>query len=243
MTTSKPSVRPILGSVLAASIVLLGSPAAATTLYSQAPAYQAFLASQTNLVHTFDEFTLDAPGTVTRVDWWGEVENANTPNPLSFTIEFYETAYYTPASYAFPYANLELAPIATTTGLAQWETAGETTGSHIPVRHYWMDLPNVALPGDELLWIGIRLNNELPIPWYWLRSADKPGEAVPTFNQYFPDQEVIEIATNDTQGGNLAFTLTGGAVPEPGTWLLMLAGFGLAGAALRVRRLGNVVRL
>lgn len=235
MKTSKLSVRPLLGSMLAAFVVLVGSPAAATTLYSQAPAYQAFLASQTNLVHTFDEFTLDAPGAVTRVDWWGEVENANTPNPLSFTIEFYETAYHSEWGYDFPYANVDLAPIATTTGLATWENAGETTGSHIPVRHYWMDLPNVVLPGDELLWIGIRLNNELPIPWYWLRSTDKPGEAVPVFNQYFPDQEVIEIAPNDSQGGNLAFMLTGGAVPEPGTWLLLIAGFGMTSVALRRR--------
>ena len=43
---------------------------------------------------------------------------------------------------------------------------------------------------------------------------------------------------------NLAFDVIGervtgdGAVPEPGTWALMLAGFGLAGAALRRRRRG-----
>jgi hypothetical protein len=34
----------------------------------------------------------------------------------------------------------------------------------------------------------------------------------------------------------------GGGVPEPGAWALMLGGFGLAGAALRRRRLGQPIR-
>ncbi len=44
--------------------------------------------------------------------------------------------------------------------------------------------------------------------------------------------------TNVFQQGNvvLASVDGGGAVPEPASWALMLAGFGLAGGALRVRR-------
>jgi len=37
-------------------------------------------------------------------------------------------------------------------------------------------------------------------------------------------------------GGDMAFFLTGAAVPEPASWALMLGGFGLAGAGLRARR-------
>jgi PEP-CTERM motif len=37
-------------------------------------------------------------------------------------------------------------------------------------------------------------------------------------------------------GGNMSFFLTGAGAPEPATWALMLGGFGLAGAGLRVRR-------
>ena len=38
--------------------------------------------------------------------------------------------------------------------------------------------------------------------------------------------------TNGGFGGNVAFSATS-AVPEPGTWLMMLVGFGLLGGALR----------
>ena len=39
---------------------------------------------------------------------------------------------------------------------------------------------------------------------------------------------------SDTTAVN--FTLTGGSVPEPATWALMIGGFGATGAALRMRR-------
>ena len=39
-------------------------------------------------------------------------------------------------------------------------------------------------------------------------------------------------------GGDMAFFLTSAAAPEPAGWALMIAGFGLAGAALRTRARG-----
>ncbi|HWI84783.1 MAG TPA: PEPxxWA-CTERM sorting domain-containing protein [Sphingomonas sp.] len=36
--------------------------------------------------------------------------------------------------------------------------------------------------------------------------------------------------------GSSAFTLTGGAVPEPASWAMMVGGFGLIGGAMRARR-------
>ena len=41
--------------------------------------------------------------------------------------------------------------------------------------------------------------------------------------------------------GEVAFRAAGPAVPEPATWALMLAGFGLAGAAIRGRRANAVL--
>lgn len=54
------------------------------------------------------------------------------------------------------------------------------------------------------------------------------------------------FSINDITGLNgsvdyekLVFTFTGGVIPEPATWGLMIAGFGLVGAAARRRRLAN----
>lgn len=52
---------------------------------------------------------------------------------------------------------------------------------------------------------------------------------------------------NDGYADNLSLVLTQGgapgAVPEPGTWAVMLAGFGMAGAALRRARLYRLVEI
>ena len=42
--------------------------------------------------------------------------------------------------------------------------------------------------------------------------------------------------TRPVSGNQIIASAAGGAVPEPGAWALMLAGFGLAGSALRARR-------
>lgn len=49
----------------------------------------------------------------------------------------------------------------------------------------------------------------------------------------------LRIGTDITHQGpfNMSFSLSGDAVPEPATWLMLLAGFGGVGAAMRRRRL------
>ena len=46
----------------------------------------------------------------------------------------------------------------------------------------------------------------------------------------------FEIPTFDPETGTVTFVSTTSAAPEPATWAVMIAGFGLAGAALRRRR-------
>lgn len=62
-------------------------------------------------------------------------------------------------------------------------------------------------------------------PFFDLQAGDTVGIAINYDGAYF----------NDSTGLN--FTLTGpGAVPEPASWALLIAGFGLTGAAMRRRR-------
>jgi hypothetical protein len=68
-------------------------------------------------------------------------------------------------------------------------------------------------------------------------TASFPAIAGPDYSLEF-----ILDNTIPSEGGSIAFfdhgstTLSSGAVPEPASWALMLAGFGGLGAALRVRR-------
>jgi PEP-CTERM motif len=45
----------------------------------------------------------------------------------------------------------------------------------------------------------------------------------------------LTTAFGPDQAGRLTVTLVGGAVPEPASWAMMIAGFGLVGAAMRRR--------
>jgi hypothetical protein len=88
-------------------------------------------------------------------------------------------------------------------------------------------------------------NDTYLLEWWdggaWQTAWNIPG--VFTFGLTTRDSGLIAPVTTD----RLRFTATGGdnyyalselqafAVPEPGTWALMIAGFGLAGAALRRR--------
>ena len=63
---------------------------------------------------------------------------------------------------------------------------------------------------------------------------------------YFTPDVLSAVGTYDTidlgpgQAGRMTVSLVSGAVPEPGTWAMMLIGFGAIGGALRTRRLISV---
>jgi hypothetical protein len=58
-----------------------------------------------------------------------------------------------------------------------------------------------------------------------------------TLNQQNPSHVDLGIYTNGGEDGHPTLTLgTAGAVPEPATWAMMIAGFGMAGVSLRRRR-------
>jgi hypothetical protein len=97
--------------------------------------------------------------------------------------------------------------------------------------------------------------SNLPLPWV-VQSIDLKGPGTvgyqvasgyvdvvlgSTFSTYFPGA-VTSGLNMSARGTGVAFSVDnivvnlGGAVPEPATWALMLAGFGMAGAAARRRK-------
>ena len=66
--------------------------------------------------------------------------------------------------------------------------------------------------------------------------------AAPTFNlgtYSFADTVAFGDGTRFTGNSNLSITSVNGAVPEPSTWMMMVAGFGLLGGAVRYGRKAN----
>jgi hypothetical protein len=82
--------------------------------------------------------------------------------------------------------------------------------------------------------------------FFWLSAARPAGAQVApgiTDLQSWVRNDSLapnwERVGNDVIGAgsfNMAFSLTGNAVPEPASWAMMIMGFGLAGATLRARR-------
>lgn len=75
--------------------------------------------------------------------------------------------------------------------------------------------------------------------------ADAAGERFAAFGEQLftgtADQPTLRLGTfnftSDRLGNPITATLTVTRVPEPGSWALLIAGFGLTGAAMRRRRI------
>jgi hypothetical protein len=97
---------------------------------------------------------------------------------------------------------------------------------------------------DEGYGYGTVLHN-LEITGWTVDGAVKPGATFTTYAiSFIAGQAGMLGARIGSKGGdgvgpvldNVLLTICGGAIPEPSTWVLMIGGFGLAGAALRRRR-------
>jgi len=111
---------------------------------------------------------------------------------------------------------------------AAWKSSG--TGSQVLTVRGWLD-------GAELAADTFQLDNTSVFDpaysnWTLFAAVNLAGLSI--------DQLSVELAAGNDQGFNYLQTIDNvtfaSAVPEPATWAMMIAGFGLAGAMLRRRR-------
>ena len=74
-------------------------------------------------------------------------------------------------------------------------------------------------------WMSIVPDMGFPPQWGWAAGTGGNGTS---YQLFFGDRGPAD--------GDRAFTLSGGPVPEPASWALMIMGFGGVGAAMRSRR-------
>jgi hypothetical protein len=122
------------------------------------------------------------------------------------------------------------------TGVEEQFNISFTTPLLLDAGQYFF-VPVVQVTGGDFLWLSAPrpiVSPGTPFPagftdlQAWIRNENLA-----------PDW--LRIGTEITHQGpfNMTFSLTGEGVPEPSTWAMMLAGFGLAGATLRHRRVAR----
>jgi hypothetical protein len=108
-----------------------------------------------------------------------------------------------------------------------------TTPFDLPAGHYFF-VPQVQVENGEFFWLSAPRPIVAPGTPFPLGVTD-----LQTWIRNAPlDPDWLRVG-GDIVGNsafNMTFSLSGDVVPEPAAWALMLAGFGLAGAALRRRR-------
>ena len=119
-------------------------------------------------------------------------------------------------------------------GVEDLFTVDFTTPIVLGPGHYFF-VPQVEVSGGDFLWLSAP------------RPIVAPGTAFPSgFNDlqaWIRNEDLapdwLRIGSDITAQGpfNMTFSLTGAAVPEPGAWTLLIAGFAGAGAMLRRRRI------
>jgi len=93
-------------------------------------------------------------------------------------------------------------------------------------------ITGVAITGLSIVQLAPLFNttfNAAPTP----QLSFTPDSIRIAFGERSVNAPVFDFSTD---GGQAIFAYNGGAVPEPATWAMMIAGFGIAGAATRRRR-------
>lgn len=204
--------------ILCASLLLATAATAnAATLYSQ-PVLDGggnSYASQNDTVGSnghfatvFDDFTLGSAATITSVGFVGSYFNGSPATITAFTLMISSDAGGIPGAALYS---------TTVAGNAGESLVGNVSSYTLPV--------TFAASAGTKYWLSIYPDLGFPPQWGWSTGTGGDNSGYQVF-----------FGNGSTLPTDFAFTLNG-AVPEPATWALMIGGFGLAGVALRRRRL------
>lgn len=218
--------RYFLKAVALASTVMMAGTANAATLYTQAyDGLGSFFASQNDtnsggfgsIGTVYDNFTLVSASTITGVSFTGGYFNGSPAAISQFTVKFYANNAGQPGSV--------LSTVGIVGNGSESGCSAVTTGT---VCSYNVSVNFAAAAGTQY-WMSIVPDIGFPPQWGWASGTGGDGQSVQDF-----------LGTRSVLPNDMAFTLTGTvnapAVPEPATWAMMIAGFGLVGGAMRRRQ-------
>jgi hypothetical protein len=236
----------VLGAA-AMTAVAFAAPTTASTLYEQAGSGEACNTSCWTTVFgndiangflALDNFTLTSNATVVSVAWDGFYYDFRNPgnNPVAPTTTQWGIYLYADNAglpdFGTPVGFWSVGSTEVTTTLL----AGSSfSGNPVNLFHFELTLPtSVALTGGTQYWFApLSIADEFNPIFSWSPAAvDVDGLTV----QYQIDPLTQFIRPNDR-----AFALFGSDVPEPASWAMMIAGFGLTGAAMRRRRVAAAI--
>lgn len=200
--------------LFAATLLTLAGTAQAAVLYTQAwDGTGNLYASQNdisggngNFATSYDDFTITTASYLTGFEWVGGYFNGAISPISAFTVALYADNGGVPgALFAFGSFGGNEAVIAD------------------PIYSYSASFADF-LVGPGTYWVSFVPDIGFPPQWGWATSATGTNNA---YQDFFGVGAPINV--------NLAFTVLGRAVPEPASWAMMIAGFGLVGAAMRRR--------
>ena len=197
--------------LLGASVAMLGVASAdASTIYSNGPIDGTQQAWTINVGFALtNSFTLGSTQTITGFTFGGWTLGGDVINSVDY-------GFSTSADYAIT-GNASLSAggvLSSPFGYDVREYSASITPLTLGPGTYWFALQNATTAGGNLAFWDV--NNGPSVAF---------ENTIGNVNGYlFPGSN------------SSAFTLTGGAVPEPASWAMMVGGFGLVGGAMRARR-------
>lgn len=205
----------ILKTLIAVSACLWSTSAFSAVVVEQLPPANPYGVTSAGSLRLFDDFTLGANATIKSVTWW---EQAVGPNTGTFEILF------TRESGELPSTTVSLGSV----------TATSVADGYFTTK-YTANLPAaVSLTAGTNYFLSI-YRTDGDFVWVAKLTGGVPG----VFNG--DAYSILRVDGDDYGAGlNVAWSLNDaalpGAVPEPASWAMMIAGIGAVGFVLRRKR-------